>query len=271
MKDGNSYAGFSEASGEYFYPHQRGEEPEPGILTMEELVRSNRELEKFAFAASHDLQEPLKVVSLYLKILNKKYIGRLDDKTEENFSYILDRMERMEKLIQSMLDYARVGRGHVRFTKVDTGEVLHHAIENLKVTIQENSAHIRYEDCPVIMGDEIQLTQLFQNLINNAIKFHKKEEPSFVRISAKQKENHWLFSIEDNGIGIKHEHIENIFDIFRRLHSQNEYAGSGIGLALCKRIVEHHRGKIWAESEVGKGSTFYINIPHVKETQEHKG
>jgi light-regulated signal transduction histidine kinase (bacteriophytochrome) len=261
MRVENLSVRYTKESEEPLNPPRRGNGPETGVLTREELIRSNRELENFAFAASHDLQEPLNVISLYLQILNRKYKGRLDDTADENFSYILDRTERMKKLIQSMLEYARAGNGNINLTKLDSRTVINQAIENLKVTIEENSAQIQCEDCPVILGDEIQLTRLFQNLINNALKFRKKEERPCIRISCVQQENQWLFSITDNGIGIKQEHIEKIFDIFRRLHSQSQYAGSGIGLALCKRIVESHRGNIWAESEVGKGTAFYFHIP----------
>jgi light-regulated signal transduction histidine kinase (bacteriophytochrome) len=250
-----------EKSKEVLYPPKRWSEPETKALTMDELIRSNRELEQFAFVASHDLQEPLKVISLYLQILNRKYKGKLDTHAERNFSYILDRTERMQHLIQSLLEYAQVGKGNTRFIRTDSGVVIERAIDNLKVTIQENSAKITYEDCPIIMGDEIQLTQLFQNLINNAIKFYKKGEPPCVHISAEQQETQWLFSIKDNGIGIKQEHLQNIFELFRRLHSQIEYKGNGLGLGLCKRIVESHGGHIWAESEIGKGTTVYFNIP----------
>ena len=236
-------------------------EPAINVLTMDELVRSNQELEQFAFAASHDLQEPLKAISFYLRSFNKKYQGRLDDKADEIILSILDRSERMQHLVQNILTYARAGKENIPFTKLDSRIVLKRAIENLKVTIEDNSAQIRYEGCPVIMGDEIQLTQLFQNLIDNAIKFRKKEESPCVHISARQKGEQWLFAIQDNGIGIQREHIQSIFNIFTRLHSYNEYAGNGIGLALCKRTVESHRGRIWVGSEVGKGTTVYFTIP----------
>lgn len=248
---------------EVLYPPKRWNEAETKALTMDELIRSNRELERFAFVASHDLQEPLKVISLYLQILNRKYKGKLDYNAEKNFSYVLDRTERMQNLIQNLLEYAQVGKGNIRFMRMDSRVVINCAIDNLKATIQENSVKITCEDFPIIIGDRIQLTQLFQNLINNAIKFHKKGELPFVHISAKQQETQWLFSIKDNGIGIKQEHLQNIFEIFRRLHSQSEYKGNGLGLALCKRIVESHGGHIWVESEIGKGTIVYFYIPKV--------
>jgi light-regulated signal transduction histidine kinase (bacteriophytochrome) len=251
----------SKESEKFLYPPKRWDESEDKALTMDELIRSNRELEQFAFVASHDLQEPLKIISLYLQILNRKYEGSLDNKAVENISSILEKAERMQKLIQSILSYAQVGKGNVQFTPLDSNVAINQAIENLKVTIEENSVQISCEDCPAVMGDEIRLTQLFQNLINNAIKFRKKEEFSRIHISVKQKDDQWLFSIEDNGIGIEREHIQDIFEIFKRLHSQSEYAGSGIGLALCKRIVESHGGNIWAKSDIGKGTTVYFTIP----------
>jgi light-regulated signal transduction histidine kinase (bacteriophytochrome) len=254
---------YNKQSKEVLYPPKKWDESKAKVLTMDELIRSNRELEQFAFVASHDLQEPLKIISLYLQLLDRKYKGKLDDKADGNISAILEKAERMQKLIQSLLSYARIGKGNIEFTKTDSNVALNQAIENLKITIEENSAQIRCEGCPVIMGDEIRLTQLFQNLISNAIKFHKKDVFPCISISVKQKDNQWLFSIEDNGIGIEREHIQNIFEIFRRLHSQIEYAGSGIGLASCKRIVESHQGNIWAESEIGKGTTVYFNIPKI--------
>jgi len=254
---------YNKHSQEVLYPPKKWDESETKDLTMDELIRSNRELEQFAFVASHDLQEPLKIISLYLQILDRKYKGKLDDKADGNISAILEKAERMQELIQSILSYARVGKGNTEFTKLDCNVVLNQAIENLKVTIEENSAQIKCDGCPVIMGDEIRLTQLFQNLISNAIKFHKKGEIPYVHISAKQKDDQWVFSIEDKGIGMEKEDIQNIFEVFRRLHPQSEYAGSGIGLALCKRIVESHGGNIWAESEVGKGTVFYFTIPKI--------
>ena len=189
-------------SEELLYPPQQWVEPETKALTMDELIRSNRDLEQLAFAASHDLQEPLKVISLYLEFFNKKYKGRLDEKADQIIFSILDRSERMQKLVQNMLSYAQVGKENTPFVRIDSAVALTRAIENLKVSIDENSARITYDDCPVIMGDEVQLTQLFQNLINNAIKFRKKGELPYIHVSAKRTEGHWLFSIQDNGIGI---------------------------------------------------------------------
>jgi light-regulated signal transduction histidine kinase (bacteriophytochrome) len=253
-------------SQEVFYPPKRWNELEAKVLTMDELIRSNKELEQFAFVASHDLQEPLKIISLYLQILKRKQNGGLEEKADENISSILEKAERMQKLIQSILSYAQVGKGAIQFKEIDSNVALTQAIENLKVTIKENSAQIRCANFPVIMGDEIRITQLFQNLINNAIKFCKKGESPIIDISVKQKDDRWLFSIQDNGIGVERDQIKNIFEIFKRLHPQSEYVGSGIGLALCRRIVESHGGNIWAESEVGKGAVFYFTIPKILES-----
>lgn len=229
-------------------------------LTMEELTRSNKELEQFAFIAAHDLQEPLRVSSSYAQLLDRKYSGRLDGKADRIIAAILKNNERMARLIHSLLEFSQAGRGKAQFKELDSSILLGQVIENLKLKIHENAAQIICVDCPVIKGDEMQLTQLFQNLLMNAIKFRKKEEKPEIHISAKEKRYQWFFSVRDNGIGVDPEHAQVIFDPFRRLHTQGEYAGSGIGLALCKRIVEFHRGKIWIESEVGKGTTVCFTI-----------
>jgi len=256
-------ASYSKQSSEVLYPPERWNELKTKILTMDELIRSNRELEQFAMAVSHDLQEPLKVISVYLQIQDKKHQGKSDEDEDRNRSHILAMTERMQDLIQSMLDYARVGKGNINFTQLDSGMVLAESIENLRISIEENSAQISRENCPVIIGDKVQLTQLFQNLIRNAIKFRKKEESPCIHVSVKQEGDQWVFSVKDNGIGMEQKYLQNIFEIFRRLHCQSEYAGNGIGLALCKRIVESHQGRIWAESEIGQGTTVHFTIPRI--------
>jgi len=252
--------GHDKQSEEILYPPSRWVEPQINVSEIEELIRSNRELEHFAFAVSHDLQEPLKVVCLYLQLLKRKYQERLDEKVEKDITSIIDRTERMQNLIQSMLDYARVGKGHAYFVRLDTSQVIHRAMDNLKASIDATSAQISCGNCPVVMGDEIQLTQLFQNLISNAIKFHQKGESPRIHIDVEQKDDQWVFSVRDNGIGVEQKDLQDIFKVFRRLHSHSEYAGNGIGLALCQRIVESHGGNIWVESEVGQGTTVYFNI-----------
>lgn len=246
---------------EILYPPQGWDKQEAGALTTAELIRSNKDLEQFAFAASHDLQEPLKVVSVYLQFFKRRYGGKLDGRADEIISSVLDRTERMQDLIQSLLNYSRAGQKNIQFTKVDSSILVNRAVENLEVNIEKHSAQVRWECCPVVMGDEIQLTQLFQNLVHNAIKFRKKEGHPSIYISSQEIDGQWRFSIQDNGIGIAAEHGHSIFELFSRLHAQSEYAGNGIGLALCKRIVEAHRGNIWVESEVGKGTTVYFTMP----------
>ncbi len=229
-------------------------------LTTDELIRSNRELEQFAFTASHDLQEPLKAISLYLQLYHKKYSGKLGDQADEAISRILDKTNRMQKLIQNILNYSRVGKEDVELVKLNSDLILKRAIGNLNATIKENLAQITHETLPIVMGNNIQLMQLFQNLISNAIKFSKGDDFPRIHISFVQKDRQWVFLVQDNGIGIAQKDIQKIFDIFHRLHSSSEYGGNGIGLALCKRIVESHGGKIWIESEVGKGTAVYFTM-----------
>jgi len=229
-------------------------------MTRHELARSNKELEQFAYIAAHDLQEPLRVASSYVQLLEKEYKGRLDAKGNRIIAALLRNNERMRILIHSLLEHSRAGQETTQFKQLDCRALLSRVMENLKVKIEENAAQILCEGCPIIQGNEIQLMQLFQNLINNAIKFRKKEKTPHIYISAKERRNQWFFSVRDNGIGVDPQHSRVIFDPFRRLHTQSEYAGHGIGLALCKRIVELHRGKIWIESEVGKGTTVNFTI-----------
>jgi light-regulated signal transduction histidine kinase (bacteriophytochrome) len=226
-------------------------------------MRSNKELEQFAFLAAHDLQEPLSITALYAQMLERKYKGRLDDQAESMISSIIDNTERMQKLVQSLLSFARAGKGNIQFKELDSNMSLRQAIENLKVKIDESLIQIRCGHCPVISGDEMQLTQLFQNLIHNAIKFRKKNADTvpFIHISAQEKNAEWIFSIHDNGIGMEAQHTPLIFELFTRLNARGEYPGSGIGLSLCKRIVEFHGGKIWAESLSGEGTTVFFTIP----------
>ena len=225
-----------------------------------DLLRSNEELEQFAYVASHDLQEPIRMVASYMQLLEKRYKDKLDDTAKEFINFAVDGARRMHLLLEDLLELSRVGTRGKEFEKVDSGVILRMVLSDLSVSIKETSAIITYDELPTVQADPVQLAQLFQNLITNAIKYRSIEPPK-IHISASLKNNEWLFSIKDNGIGFKKEHAQRIFVIFQRLHTREEYSGTGIGLAVCKKIVERHGGKIWAESEVGKGSTFYFTLP----------
>jgi signal transduction histidine kinase len=228
--------------------------------TQEELTRSNRDLEQFAYVASHDLQEPLRMVATYTQLLAERYRGKLDENADKYIHYAVDGALRMQVLIQDLLAFSRVGRSRAEFKLVETCAVVQLALQNLQSAIQENNVQVEYVGLPAVLGDTTQLVQLFQNLIGNAIKF-RNASPPLIRISATKEAQEWLFSMEDNGIGIAPEHAELVFVIFKRLHTRSEYPGSGIGLAICKKVVEHHGGRIWVESRPGQGSTFKFTLP----------
>ncbi len=227
----------------------------------EELARSNADLEQFAYVAPHDLQEPLRMVSGFTQLLARRYKGRLDKSADEFIGYIVNGVIRMQRMVEDLLAYSRVGTRGKPFEPTNLEDILNQVVTNLKVSIEENKAQITHDPMPTVMADSTQMVQLFQNLIANAIKFRKKEEPPRIHISAQKKGDEWQFSVKDNGIGITPEFMEHLFQLFQRGHIANEYPGTGIGLAICKRIVERHGGRIWAESEVGKGSIFYFTIP----------
>ncbi|HEY6900377.1 MAG TPA: ATP-binding protein [Puia sp.] len=224
-----------------------------------ELASSNAELERFAYIASHDLQEPLRMVSSFLQLLQKKYGGQLDAKADQYIHYAVDGAERMKALIMDLLEYSRVGTGKESFVWVDTNEVLKEVGDIFREKIISARATVNIGPMPTVWGDKVQVTQLFQNLISNALKY-QSEAPPVISIRAKEEATHYLFSIEDNGIGIDPQFFDKIFIIFQRLHNKSDYSGTGIGLAICKKIVERHGGKIWVESEPQKGSTFYFTI-----------
>ncbi len=228
--------------------------------TMQDLARSNAELEQFAYVASHDLQEPLRMVTSFVQLLARRLEGKLDADSSEYIAYVVDGASRMQMLINDLLAFSRVGTRGNPFEVTECEAALHSAVTNLQLTIEDNDVVITHDPLPTVMADGMQLVQLFQNLISNAIKFHGEERPR-IHISAKQEENEWVLSVRDNGIGIDPEYHERIFLIFQRLHGRGEYAGTGIGLAICKRIAERHGGRIWVQSELGKGSTFYFTIP----------
>ncbi len=223
------------------------------------LLLSNRELEQFAYVASHDLQEPLRAVNSYTQLLARKYQGNLDAKADKYIGYIVEGSTRMQQLINDLLELSRVGTRCKELKPTACETVLSRVLDNLKVAIAENDALVTYDSLPTVMGDETQLIQLFQNLISNAIKL-RGEEPPRVHVSAVQQENEWAFKVCDNGIGMEAEYFERIFMIFQRLHSRKEYPGTGIGLAVCKKIVERHGGRIWVESTLGIGTTFHFTL-----------
>ena len=224
-----------------------------------EMQRSNTELEQFAYVISHDLQEPLRMVSSYTQLLAKRYSNKLDSDADEFIAYAVDGAKRMQTLLHDLLDYSRVGTRGKPFTLVNCEHVVEQAMANLKIAIEESEAAVSYDVLPTVMGDEGQLVQLFQNLIGNAIKF-RREEPPKVHIWARRRNSVVTFSVNDNGIGINPQHSQSIFEIFRRLHTREEYPGTGMGLAICKKIVERHGGHISVQSQPGQGSTFDFSV-----------
>jgi PAS domain S-box-containing protein len=241
------------------------------MLTVQaaELARSNTELEQFAYVASHDLQEPLRMVASYVQLLARRYKGKLDSEAEEFIGFAVDGSKRMQDLIQALLAYSRIGTKGRQFAPTHCEVVLQNALKNLQIAIEDSKAKITHDPLPTVMGDSIQLGQLFQNLIGNAIKFRGEKSPS-VHVTAERQANEWLFSFRDDGIGIDSQYAERIFVIFQRLHTKEEYPGTGIGLALCKKIVERHSGRIWVESEPHKGSMFRFTLPAENTAQGEK-
>jgi len=250
----------------------------------EELARSNRELEQFAYVASHDLQEPLRMIASYTQLLERRYRDKLDKDAGEFIQYAVEGATRMQVLINDLLNYSRLGTRGKPFAPTECNEVLSRALENLKIAIQDAGASVSHAPLPTVLGDGTQLIQLFQNLISNAIKFRGKAAPR-VEIGATpgvgpapvdQKSRmhakgvaqesggpEWVFWVRDNGIGIEEQYFERIFVIFQRLHTREQYPGTGIGLAICKKIVERHSGRMWVESAPGRGTTFFFTIPQM--------
>lgn len=226
-----------------------------------DLERSNADLSQFAHIASHDLQEPLRMVGNYTQLLARKYKGRLDADADEFINFAVDGVTRMQTLIHDLLSYSQVATQGKSFQAVDSAKAFDHALCNLEIAIEESGATVTHGQLPVVIADGSQLTQLFQNLVGNAIKYRYKEPPC-IHAAARGNGAEWIFSLRDNGIGIDPHYAEKIFVIFQRLHSRREYAGTGIGLSICKKIVERHGGKIWVESEPGKGATFFFTLPY---------
>ena len=225
-----------------------------------DLTRSNEQLEQFAYVASHDLQEPLRMITSYLQLLERRYKNQLDQDATDFIAYAVDGATRMKALINDLLAYSRVKTGEQNFAQFDSKRALEQAITNLQMQIKETGAEITYQSLPSIVGNEAQFVQLFQNLLSNSIKFHGDNAPK-IKISAEQSDNTWKFSVRDNGIGIEPQYVDRIFVIFQRLHTKDRYPGTGIGLAICKKVVEHHGGRIWAESTPDAGTTFWFTIP----------
>lgn len=225
----------------------------------EELERSNKELEQFAYVASHDLQEPLRIVSSYVQLLARRYRGKLDQDADEFIDFAVDGANRMKNLITDLLMYSRVGTHGKALAPVAMDEVFKRVTESLQLAIKDEDATVTSDPLPPVLGDHVQMVQLLQNLIGNAIKFRDAEPPR-VHVGVRQQGEHWLFFVRDNGIGIEQQYLERIFIIFQRLHNRAEYPGTGIGLAICRKIVERHGGQIWVESTPGEGATFYFTL-----------
>lgn len=228
-----------------------------------ELARSNEELQQFAYIASHDLNEPLRVVTGYLELLQEDYKDTLDESAQMYIRSASASAARMQSLIEDLLRYSRVGSAERRMERMELGVTLHQALENLSVRVAENEAEVTHDELPSVLGDPGLMCQLFQNLVSNALKFRANEAPR-IQVGAAKEGERWIVSVADNGIGFDPSRAARLFDLFHRLHTSTEYPGTGIGLAICKKIVEQHGGRIWAESEPGKGSTFSFSLPEAQ-------
>ncbi|HEV2681336.1 MAG TPA: ATP-binding protein, partial [Rhodanobacter sp.] len=230
------------------------------VRKIEELKRSNDELGQFAYLASHDLQEPLRMVASYTQLLSQRYKGKLDADADDFIAFAVDGANRMQRLIQDLLIYSRVGTNTSDLLEISSTSALLVSLQNLRGAIEESDASVTYDELPTVLADETKLVQLFQNLVGNAIKYHRDESPR-VHIRARRTDaGRWAFSVEDNGLGISSQYFERIFGMFQRLHKREEFDGTGIGLAICKKIVEQHGGAISVESTVGEGSRFHFDL-----------
>jgi len=224
-----------------------------------ELERSNRDLEEFAYVSSHDMQEPLRKIANFSEMLAKQYQGQLDEQADRYFGYVTDGAKRMQALINDLLNYSRVGRAEFPLIAASLDDILKGTLNDLHALIKENHAKISHGPLPTLKVNPYQIGQLLQNLITNAIKFHG-DQPPRIHLSARQEGKEWVISVRDNGIGFEPQYAEGIFKVFKRLHAKEQYPGTGIGLAICKKIIERHGGRIWAESEPGRGATFHFTI-----------
>ncbi len=226
-----------------------------------QLTAKNREMEQFAYIASHDLQEPVRTISNFAKLLNTNYAGKFDETADKSFKFIIEASDRMSALIKGLLDYSRIGR-EIRLATVNCNQLLVDIKHDLSAIIEETKTVIEVGDLPNVLGNPTDMRLVFQNLINNAIKFRRGDVSPRITINCLKQKKHWEFSCNDNGIGFEEKHNKKIFHIFQRLHSRKDYAGTGIGLSHCRKIVELHGGKIWAESKPKEGTTFYFTIPN---------
>ncbi len=227
----------------------------------EALARSNADLEQFAYVASHDLQEPLRMVSSYVQLFEKRYVGQVDAQADKYIKYAVEGAKRMQSLIAGLLEYSRVGTLDEPLGAVDTGAALDQALSNLRSTLEENGASVTRGPLPTVTGNAGRLAQVFQNLIGNAVKFRHPDHASEIHVSATPRDREWQFTVRDNGIGIDPKYLDRIFVIFQRLHTRAEYPGTGIGLSICKKVIERHGGRIWVESRPGAGATFHFTLP----------
>ncbi len=232
------------------------------LNTQRNLERSNAELQQFAYVASHDLQEPLRTITAYLALLNMKYGDKLDDNAKIYMAYVVDGADRMKALINDLLEFSRVDTQSKEFSTVNMNLVAAEVLDTLHLAIYDNKATIALGPLPTVLGDRTQLSQVLQNLTGNAIKYHGPEAPR-IEITSRQNSREWIISVKDNGIGIDPQDLDKLFQMFQRLHTRDSIRGTGIGLAIAKKIIERHGGRIWFESEVGKGTTFFFTIPKV--------
>jgi PAS domain S-box-containing protein len=255
--DGGKLIGFSKITRDLTDRMQA----EQALLEKSEMLKqSNAELEQFAYVASHDLKEPLRMVASYTGLLAEDWEGKLGAEADQYIRYAVEGAKRMQALIDDLLNYARVGRIGGRTQRVDLQQLAETVLANLEESIHANGAGIEIGELPTVMGNPMLLGQLLQNLIANAIKFHGNAPP-VVQVSSFERGDQWLFAVKDNGIGIEPQYAERIFEVFQRLHGRGEYEGTGIGLAICRKVVEQHGGRIWVESQPGQGSTFYFTMP----------
>ncbi len=234
----------------------------------EHLARSNEDLQRFAYVASHDLKEPLRMVSLYIQLLEEEISGRIDGQAKEYIQFAIEGTRRMQSLIDDLLSYSRIEMTDTVLQKTDCNHVLDEALRNLQTFIRGQNATVTHGKLPETQSDPVQMVQIFQNLVANAIKFHRPGVPATVHLEAQSLPGQgWIFSVQDNGIGIRPEYYDRIFTVFQRLHTRDEFPGNGIGLSICKRIVERLGGQIWVDSEEGKGSRFSFTIPETPGTK----